>query len=55
MYTSDLKRRKTSAASILAPEGKTAMNRQEINIITTTTFININKTGRRREGQKQTR
>jgi hypothetical protein len=67
MHTSDFKCRKTSAASILAPEGKTAMNSQEMMMMmmmnitttttatTTTTFINIDKTGRRREGQKQTR
>ena len=61
MHTSDFERRKTSAASTLAPEGKTAMNRQEmvmmiiITTTTTTTFITINKMGRRREGQKQTR
>jgi hypothetical protein len=68
MHTSDFKCRKTSAASILAPEGKTAMNRQEMmmmmmmmNITTTTTtttattittFININKMGRRTEANK---
>jgi len=62
MYTSDFKCRKTSAASILAPAGKTAMNRQETTTTTTTTTAAatatttfINKTGRRREGQKQIR
>ena len=70
MHSSDFKCRKTSAASILAPEGKTTMNRQEMMMIiiiiiisnsssstttTTTTFITINKMGRGREGQKQTR